>query len=148
MKYIVCTLDDENYTSPTFTICDTEDSALYVCRQNIAEYFENVTSATIEYSKGETIRYEIENSKNFLVNEILSFDETNGEYLLIRHHAYNGVGFNLVAVGTLDTCRDEMEYQIQEILEDSHASLEWENAEQCCIDIETEWIVLTIFKIS
>ena len=116
MKYLLCELNAENYTMPIFNIFDTKEEAikeaLFVC----ANHFNgDDTDISVE---NDLSRITVVDEEDFYVTEILEFDENKGDHLLVWHHAYHGVDFEIRFQGTFFECDDERIEQIQRVFDE------------------------------
>ena len=106
MNYLICTLDDENYTEPTFHVCDTKKSAFIESMKMLEELFQEEDSKIEITNRGDVLRIDWSHKNGFFVIEDLPFEESAGDYLLVWHHAY-GVNFKILAQGTYEECVKE-----------------------------------------
>ena len=91
--FLLCELDDENYTSPCFSQFNSFKKAFYKALVSCGNF------------KDDNMRIDVADNRNrisantddghFFVTEIKEFDENKGDYILVWHHAYNGVGFGI-----------------------------------------------------
>lgn len=112
LQYLLCELNDENYTEPTFTVFNSHESAFKQAVERctgVAYYYEsdfeleckdNLNRISITFNKSP---YGEDN--NFYTTEIKEYDSAKGNYVLVWHHAYNGVGFDVELVGTYEECK-------------------------------------------
>ena len=145
MLYLVCSLDDEHYLEPDFVAFRTEKEAIEECENKNLHYANGEINGNSHLERtGQSIRYDWSSGKDqFLVNEILKFDDIN-EYLLIRHHAYNMVDFTLMEVGSFDKCNQKMASCVDTIMKDDETSLVEKSTQQVIFDDGIEYIVYTI----
>ena len=147
-KYLLCVLNDEEYTSPHFSIYDHHkqayEEALLRCG------FAWDADMNIKVEERQT-RISAHAGNTFFVTEIKEFDASAGEYMLVWHHAYNGVGFHIECVGTYEECEKKRKEEIKKIFSEYDLS----KADNEGFDIETdnvvdtgdEWEVFSIIKI-
>ena len=111
-KYLICSLNDENYTMAQFRFCDTAEEVRLECLRNIMEYYELDEERVIEHmnfsvsgSQHHTMfRYDYANGDAFFVNQIIEIDIEEGDSVLVWHHAYDGVDFKVEHIGTEAMC--------------------------------------------
>lgn len=141
--YLLCELDDEHYTEPVFTVFQHKRAAfanaIKSCLINVDEDFE----IEVEGAKRVSVK---SGDSNFYVTEIKEFDPTKGDYVLVWHHAYDGVGFDIAYVGSYEECRNKMAELICDTQEQVECKLEWETVIQACIDTGNEWEIWTIIN--
>lgn len=153
-KYLLCELNDENYTEPTFTIFDSHESAFKQAVERcvgVAYYYksdfklecnDNQNRVSIVYNEnpyGE--------DDKFYVTEIKECDVTTDDYVLVWHHAYNGVEFNIEFVGTYEECRLKMIEAVHKREMEIDCKLDFQDNWQSCIDTGDEWEIWTIVKL-
>ena len=128
-RYLLCELDDENYTEPRFAVFESKklaiNKAIEICLEAASD-----NDLTLEIK---------DNQERISVNF--------GDYILVWHHAYNGVGFDIECVGSYEECKLEMDKCIRERQEQIECDLEWENDFQACVDTGEEWEIWSIIKI-
>ena len=138
MKYLLCELNAENYTMPEFSFFNTKEEAikeaLFVCANHFNGHYD--TDITVENNLS---RICVDDEDDFYVTEILEFDETKGDHLLVWHHAYHGVDFGIRFQGTFWECDDERIKQIQRVFDEYDLS----NADNEGFDIEEDNVVDT-----
>lgn len=158
--YLVCGLNDENYTSPYFEICETLEQAKEICINNVLMHEKTVSlnDDVSKFMKFETMvnsyRYDYadDTEENFFVNEIIEIDIPNNEneatYLCIWHHAYNGVDFEVKIIGTYEECYSYMQNEIdKELTSYDTSKLEYDNPTEACVDTSDEWFVWNIIRV-
>lgn len=170
LRYVLCELNDENYTSPSFSFHKGYDSAQYKAIDSIIESFKadegfnlriETTEPQYEYDKGRKViridgnyeSYEIsEPTPRFYVTEIFEIDITKGDCLLIYHHAYDGIDFHIEYQGTYKECLEERKRQVIQLDKelcslsdgvDENFDPETDN----CLDDGNEWHYWSIVKI-
>lgn len=154
-KYLLCELNDENYTEPLFRIFYSHRDAFneavkkctniaYNCRSDFElECKENGKRISITFNENL-----YGNGDNFYVTEIKEFESNDGDYVLVWHHAYSGVGFDIEFIGSYEECKSIMKQSIMERQEQIDCDLEWEDRFQACIDTGDEWEIWSIIKLS
>ena len=117
-KFLVCSLDDEDYAYPEFCICDTLEKAKEKAMTNVRDWlccdgekdmiFEKVPVDNVEY------RYDFNDGDSFYINHIIEVDVKIGDYLVIHHRAYDGVDFSVLYIGDKDDCESFMKNNVKE----------------------------------
>lgn len=154
LRYLLCELNDENYTEPTFTVFDSHELAFKQAVERctgVAYYYEsdfeleckdNLNRISITFNKNP---YGEDN--NFYTTEIKEYDSAKGNYVLVWHHAYNGVGFDVELVGTYEECKQKMIDSVHKREMEIDCELDFQDNWQSCIDTGDEWEVWTIVKL-
>lgn len=161
-KYLVCSLNDENYTQADYDFCNTLDEAKEQCIQNVVECCEVTKEEAISHMEfnvnGITEnefekyiewrwRYDYKDEDIFFVNQIIEIDVDENDYLCIWHHAYNGVDFIVLEIGTEEKCEIIMNANVAKTLDDNkYADVDFANDSQIVIDTSEEWEVWDIVK--
>lgn len=150
MNYLICTLDDENYTEPTFHVCDTKKSAFIESMKMLEELFQEEDSKIEITNRGDVLRIDWSHKNGFFVIEDLPFEESAGDCLLVWHHAY-GVNFKILAQGTYEECVKERIRIIKKIFAEEDLSSGdnegFDMETDTCIDTGEEWEVFSIINI-
>lgn len=84
---------------------------------------------------------------NFYTTEIKEYDAMKGDHILVWHHAYNGVGFDIEFVGTYEECKQKMIDIVHKRELQLECELDFQDNWQACIDTGSEWEVWTIVKL-
>lgn len=156
MKYLLCGLDDKNYTQPYFSFFTSHyDAYTEATTRARNELFYSCNDGRIVISNRHTrIVTSILNHdwdvESFTVTEILEFDETNGDYLLVWHHAYDGVGFEIMFQGTKEECDAKRREGIKNLFKDPDIVEYNEDFDMDCdnvVDTVNEWQIFSIVKI-
>ena len=112
-KYLVCSLNDENYTCADYDFYDSLEEAKEQCIQNTVECMcvdkEDALKCMefveiVEDQKFPTWRYDYNMGYNFFVNQIIEIDIEDGDNALVWHHSYDGVDFRIEHIGTEASC--------------------------------------------
>lgn len=144
-RYLLCELDDENYTEPRFAVFESKklaiNKAIEICLEAASD-----NDLTLEIKDNQE-RISVNFGDCFYITQINKFDSNDGGYILVWHHAYNGVGFDIECVGSYEECKLEMDKCIRERQEQIECDLEWENDFQACVDTGEEWEIWSIIKI-
>lgn len=171
MNYILCELNDENYTMPGFSFHKNFISAQNEAIESIVEVFKNsegfdfnieTTEPNLAYDKGrkiiridgtwKTCNFNCNEEHQFYVTEIMKIDISKGNYLLIYHHAYEGVDFHIEYQGTYEECFEEKKKQMIEMDKDLCSLSDgidenFNPEEDNCIDDGNEWHYWSIVEI-
>lgn len=150
MKYLLCELDDEHYTEPAFTIYESKKEA-----------FTNAVASCMEIVEDNDFQMEVTEGQNrvavdygyesFYVTEIKEFDSEKGDYILVWHHAYNGVNFAVLFVGTYEECVEKRREEIKKIFDERDLSggdnkgFDMENDD--VVDTGDEWEMFNIISV-
>lgn len=140
-RYLLCELNDENYTDAFFRIFNILSSATNTAILDcINEYCGNCQVETND------LRIASSRGDSFYVAEIKEFEEHDGTHLLVWHHAYKGVGFEIRYQGTYEECKMEMEREMEMVLNEYHLPDEAKQFDNV-IDTGNEWEVWDIVEI-
>lgn len=146
--YLLCELGDEHYTDPSFVQFTDFNSAYKEAIHDCAYCFD---SGIIEIEENRN-RVSVSSGDKFFITEIKEVDISKGDYMLVWHHAYNGVDFNLLMVGTYDECVARRIKELELIFNEydlSNADNEgFDIKTDTCIDTGEEWEVFSIVKIN
>lgn len=145
MKYLVCGLDSDSYTSPDFKIVDTYEEARQTALEWCLEF-----DANGEFTHIQLDRIVIESCEgSFYVTEIKEIN-TN-DHILVWHHAYEGVDFEIRCQGTCKECLEKQIKDIKTIQEEwSEFSLYNENFDikkDDVVDTGNEWEMWNILEV-
>lgn len=141
-KYLLCELNDENYTDASYTFHKTYEEAKIEAIVDCVDQFEG--NCEVE-TDNEGFRISSTQGDNFFVTEIKQIATTQGTHLLIWHHGYEGVDFEVRFQGTYDECKAKMKEDMDNIIEEYECL-----PEDVChnvIDTGNEWEVWDIVKI-
>lgn len=112
--YLVCGLNDANYTDASYSFCtsygEAVGKAVEMCRESLEE-------CKIELNE-DGFRVVGENDGSFYVSEIKQICADCGPYLLVIHHAYEGVGFEIHFQGTYEECVKERKKEMRCLVKD------------------------------
>lgn len=142
MKYLMCGLNGDDYAYPDFGVSKKESYALHDAMKEVIAFgeFPEIKVECVNNAKTRvTGDYE---DGNFYVAEIFRIDETKGDSLLIWHHGYEGVDFEIKLQGTKEECEKEYEKLLDEYKE------EYDDICDNVVDTGSEWEVLSIVSIS
>mgnify|MGYP000982869084 CR=1 FL=1 len=115
MKYLMCGLNGDDYAYPDFGVSKKESYALLDAMKEVIAFgeFPEIKVECVNNAKTRvTGDYE---DGNFYVAEIFRIDETKGDSLLIWHHGYEGVDFEIKLQGTKEECEKNMKNSLMSI---------------------------------
>ena len=142
MRYLLCELNDENYTDASFyffyTLSMANNAAILDCVKNFDGNCEIET-------ENNGLRVTSRNGDSFYVIEIKEFDEDNGTHLLVWHHGYEGVDFEIRFQGTYEECCKQREREIKELIDE--LELLDDDVNGNVVDTGNEWEVWDIVEI-
>ena len=150
-RYLLCALDDQNYTEPYFF---THDSY----KQALDEALETAISLLKEWGNGSIVisddkkRIDVTNGneERFWVAEIKELD-TDEECAVVWHHAYEGVGFEVLFQGRYSECVEKRRELIKKAFEENgysggdNTDFDMENDD--CIDTGIEYEMYSIVSL-
>lgn len=146
--FLLCELDDENYTSPCFSQFNSFKKAFDEALVSCGNFKDD--NMRIEVTDNRN-RISANTDNNFFVTEIKEFDENKGDYILVWHHAYNGVGFGILCVGTEEECIQRRREEVKKIFDEYDLSKgdneDFDMKNDGVIDTGEEWEVFSIVKI-
>ena len=151
-RYLVCSLNDENYTQADYDFCSTFEEAKEKCIENVAEYYEisnEEATSRMEFRYDEESNnhfYNYQDEDSFFVNQIIEIDINKEDYLCVWHHAYDGVDFNVIKIGSDKECSDFMYKDSDTTFKEYGAEISIGNA-QVVIDTGEEWEVWDVIKV-
>lgn len=141
--YIVCGINDENYTEAMYeffyTYASAKNKAIIDC---VNQFDGNGEIETMDNGFRITSKYE----EAFYVTEIKQIDQSQGNYLLVWHHGYEGVNFEIKYQGTYDECVLQRKREIKELT--NSLQLLDEDINDNVVDTGNEWEVWDIVKIA
>lgn len=140
-KYILCELNDENYTDAIYSFHKTYKEAKKEALVDCVDNFEG--NCEIETER-DGFRITSQDEDSFFVTEIRQIDTSKGTHLLIWHHAYDGVDFAISFQGTYEECKAKMKEEINKVADE----LELLPEDICGNSIDTgeEWQVWDVVK--
>lgn len=151
MRYLVCGLNDENYSEPEYIVedsfsqaketakrwclefADGEDYEMTKCEEN-----EDGWRQTVTYYEGYPY-----DGERFYVTEIKEI-EPHHSFMVVYHHGYNGVDFTIEHYGSISQCRDYIEEKAKEFDEED---IQLKSVRELLIDNGTEWEMWTVLSI-
>lgn len=162
--YLVCILDSDNYCDPQFYFFETfneahkyvkdlilfdlqEENMLLPGEAKIECSHQNGDCSDdqimrIDYSLGSDV---------FYVHTIHELEINDEDYLCIFHHAYEGVGFYVEKIGSLEECQKQMKKSAIQSAEDFDVNMNdsgfFEITDRnSCVDIDIEWHMCDIIQ--
>lgn len=151
--YLVCTLDDEHYREPYFCFFKTAfeahkwviDSLINETEESLEEVTSNLDYKNVDGSDDQIMRIDYSfGDGEFYVYTIHEIEIEDGDYLCIYHHAYDGVGFYVEKIGTLEECRNHMLDSTAKMANDFNIDITDDdifevNSFDSCIDDDYQW---------
>ena len=141
-KYLLCELNDENYTDASYTFHKTYEEAKIEAIVDCVEQFDGDCEVETD---NEGFRISSSQGDNFFVAEIKQIATIQGTHLLVWHHGYEGVDFEVRFQGTYEECKLKMKEDMDNIIEKYECL-----PEDVChnvIDTGNEWEVWDIVEI-
>ena len=149
--FLICELNDENYTEPVFQVCETKEIAFEESMKRLANLSKREGSKIETSHHGDRTRINWSLKDRFYVIEILPFRESAGDYLLVWHHAYNGVDFKILKHGTYEECVKRRIQIIKRIYTEedlaSGDNEDFDAEKDTCIDTGEEWEMFDIVNV-
>ena len=160
--YLVCILDSDNYREPTFLffknisdahehiknliISEMKNSKLWSTKTEI-NYVDNSDGSDdqilrIDYSFGDGV---------FYVHTVHEIEVEDQDYICVYHHAYNGVGFYIEKIGSLEECQQQMKTSAINSATDFGVDMKNDgffevNNRDSCVDVGEEWHMCDIVQ--
>lgn len=152
-KYLSCALNDENYTEPYFHVYNTYKQALNEVLDTAVSLIKGWQNGSIVISDDEKrIDTKNVNGERFWVSEIKEVDLRAGNYAIVWHHAYEGVGFEVLFQGTYSECVEKRKEFIKKSFEENDYAdgdnTDFNMEHDTCIDTGIEWEVYSIVKLT
>ena len=151
--YLLCTLDSEHYRDPDFYFFNTAfeahkliiDSLVSITEGSMEEVTSNLDYRNVDGSDDQIMRIDYSyGDGEFYVNTIHEIEIKDGDYLCIYHHAYEGVGFYVEKIGTLEECKNHMLDSTAKMANDYDIDITNDdifevNSFDSCIDDDYQW---------
>lgn len=151
--YLLCTLDSEHYRDPDFYFFKTAfeahkwiiDSLVSITEGSMEEVISNLDYRNVDGSDDQIMRIDYSyGDGEFYVNTIHEIEIKDGDYLCIYHHAYEGVGFYVEKIGTLEECKNHMLDSTAKMANDYDIDITNDdifevNSFDSCIDDDYQW---------
>lgn len=158
--YLLCTLDSEHYREPYFYFFETAfeahkwviDSLINETEESLEEVTSNLDYRNVDGSDDQIMRIDYSyGDGEFYVNTIHEIEIKDGDYLCIYHHAYNGVGFYVEKIGTLEECKNHMLDSTAKMANDYDIDITNDdifevNSFDSCIDDDIQWHMCDIIQ--
>lgn len=158
--YLVCTLDDEHYREPYFCFFKTAfeahkwviDSLINETEESLEEVTSNLDYKNVDGSDDQIMRIDYSfGDGEFYVYTIHEIEIEDGDYLCIYHHAYEGVGFYVEKIGTLEECKNHMLDSTAKMANDYDIDITNDdifevNSFDSCIDDDYQWHMNNIIQ--
>ena len=158
--YLVCTLDSEHYREPYFYFFETAfeahkwviDSLINETEESLEEVTSNLDYKNVDGSDDQIMRIDYSfGDGEFYVYTIHEIEIEDGDYLCIYHHAYDGVGFYVEKIGTLEECKNHMLDSTAKMANDYDIDITNDdifevNSFDSCIDDDYQWHMNNIIQ--
>lgn len=158
--YLVCTLDSEHYREPYFYFFETAfeahkwviDSLINETEESLEEVASNLDYKNVDGSDDQIMRIDYSfGDGEFYVYTINEIEIEDGDHLCIYHHAYDGVGFYVEKIGTLEECRNQMLDSAAKMANDFNIDITNDdifevNSFDSCIDDDYQWHMNNIIQ--
>lgn len=158
--YLVCVLDDKHYRDPDFYFFKTAfeahkwiiDSLVSITEESMEEVTSNLDYRNVDGSDDQIMRIDYSyGDGEFYVNTIHEIEIKDGDYLCIYHHAYDGVGFYVEKIGTLEECKNHMLDSTAKMANDYDIDITNDdifevNSFDSCIDDDIQWHMCDIIQ--
>lgn len=158
--YLVCTLDDEHYREPYFYFFKTAfeahkwiiDSLVSITEESLEEVTSNLEYKNVDGSDDQIMRIDYSfGDGEFYIHTIHEIEIEDGNYLCIYHHAYDGVGFYVEKIGTLEECKNHMLDSTAKMANDLDIDITNDdifevNSFDSCIDDDYQWHMNNIIQ--
>lgn len=139
--YLLCKLNDEDYAYAEHGFYKSFEDAVHAAIDACKEWNKDCEVEIEDEGWRITARY----GGAFYVTEIKQICPKCGTHLLIWHHGYEGVDFEIKYQGTYEKCQREMKKEIQRIVDE--LELVDEDVNDNVIDTGNEWEVFDIVEI-
>lgn len=158
--YLLCTLDSEHYREPYFYFFETAfeahkwviDSLINETEESLEEVTSNLDYKNVDGSDDQIMRIDYSfGDGEFYVYTIHEIEIEDGDYLCIYHHAYEGVGFYVEKIGTLEECKNHMLDSTAKMANDYDIDITNDdifevNSFDSCIDDDYQWHMNNIIQ--
>lgn len=159
--FLLCSLNDEDYRRPCFEFFKSLSEA----HQSVIDYIANDIKDD-KYGADREIKYVMDISfpknrrmridysygnEHFLVFEVFEIQVSDGDFLCIFHHAYDGVGFCIEKIGTFEECRNQMLDSAAQTANDFDIDITNDdvfevNSFDSCVDDDIQWHMCDIIQ--
>lgn len=151
--YLLCTLDSEHYREPYFYFFEAAfaahkwviDNLVSITEESREEVISELEYKNVDGSDDQIMRIDYSyGDGEFYVNTIHEIEIKDGDYLCIYHHAYEGVGFYVEKIGTLEECKNHMLDSTAKMANDYDIDITNDdifevNSFDSCIDDDYQW---------
>lgn len=151
--YLLCTLDSEHYREPYFYFFEAAfaahkwviDNLVSITEESREEVISELEYKNVDGSDDQIMRIDYSyGDGEFYVNTIHEIEIKDGDYLCIYHHAYEGVGFYVEKIGTLEECKNHMLDSTAKMANDHDIDITNDdifevNSFDSCIDDDYQW---------
>jgi hypothetical protein len=151
--YLLCTLDSEHYREPYFYFFEAAfaahkwviDNLVSITEESREEVISELEYKNVDGSDDQIMRIDYSyGDGEFYVNTIHEIEIKDGDYLCIYHHAYEGVGFYVEKIGTLEECKNHMLDSAAKMANDYDIDITNDdifevNSFDSCIDDDYQW---------
>lgn len=158
--YLLCTLDSEHYREPYFYFFETAfeahkwviDSLINETEESLEEVTSNLDYKNVDGSDDQIMRIDYSfGDGEFYVYTIHEIEIEDGDYLCIYHHAYEGVGFYVEKIGTLEECKNHMLDSTAKMANDYDIDITNDdifevNSFDSCVDDDIQWHMCDIIQ--
>lgn len=158
--YLLCTLDSEHYREPYFYFFETAfeahkwviDSLINETEESLEEVTSNLDYKNVDGSDDQIMRIDYSfGDGEFYVYTIHEIEIEDGDYLCIYHHAYEGVGFYVEKIGTLEECKNHMLDSTAKMANDYDIDITNDdifevNSFDSCVDDDIQWHMCNIIQ--
>ncbi len=158
--YLVCTLDDEHYREPYFYFFKTAfaahkwviDNLVSITEESREEVISELEYKNVDGSDDQIMRIDYSfGDGEFYIHTIHEIEIEDGDYLCIYHHAYDGVGFYVEKIGTLEECRNQMLDSAAKTANDYNIDITNDdifevNSFDSCVDDDYQWHMCNVVQ--
>lgn len=160
-EYLVCCLDEEQYASASYHLFHTMEEAKQFCFDKARyQYLEKGSFAegSIPYKEGQRkvrIDFVQDDGCCFVINEIfpVKITDISDLFLCVRHHAYDGVDFDIKEIGSYQKCVDRSRKEFYDLLTELESlqinvNVVSENEKQMILDTGSEFEIWDVIRVS
>lgn len=158
--YLLCTLDSEHYREPYFYFFKTAfaahkwviDNLVSITEESREEVISELEYKNVDGSDDQIMRIDYSyGDGEFYVNTIHEIEIKDGDYLCIYHHAYDGVGFYVEKIGTLEECKNHMLDSAAKMANDFNIDITDDdvfevNSFDSCVDDDYQWHMCNVIQ--
>ena len=139
-KYLVCGLGEREQNKAKYSFCETLQDAFKICVNNVIEHFgfyrnmedEILGKGNLSFldSTNDGMNFSYTEGKETYYNSILELDPTPTKktHLLVWHHCYLDVDFDIYMEGSMAECREEMHEEAKKAYEEYEGTY-WNESE-------------------